>query len=219
MVFMQERSGPMPRRRFTYAGGGKRVLDLALGLPLLLLLAPLILVLLGLVALDGAAPIYGHERVGRGGRRFRCWKIRSMVPDADTRLAALLANDPAAAAEWAEGAKLADDPRVTRLGRALRRSSLDELPQLWNVIRGEMSLVGPRPVPADELAARYGVHAATYASLAPGLTGPWQAGDRNALPYDARVRLDVAYARGPSFSGDLRLLLLTAGAVVRRTGW
>lgn len=200
-----------------YCRRWKRVFDLAIAIPLLFAFAPLILTLLAIVALDGHNPLFGQERVGREGRLFRCWKIRSMVPDARERLAALLASDPKAAAEWAEHQKLASDPRITRIGDFLRRTSLDELPQLWNVIRGDMSLVGPRPVLQEEL-ERYGVHSAIYKSLTPGLTGPWQVTARNVVTYDERVHMDVAYARNYSLLGDLYLVLMTSLAVVSRTG-
>jgi exopolysaccharide production protein ExoY len=206
-------------RRFRpqYARRWKRVFDLVLAVPLFVLLLPLMALLLCAVALDGANPLFGQERVGRGGRKFRCWKIRSMVPDASERLARLLAEDPAAAAEWAEHQKLDNDPRITRLGEVLRQTSLDELPQLWNVIVGEMSLVGPRPVLEEEL-ARYGARSEVYKSLTPGLTGPWQVTARNLVSYDERVRMDTSYARYHSLLGDLRLVLMTAVTVYQRTG-
>lgn len=200
-----------------YIRKGKRLLDMVIALPLMVAFAPLIAILLAIVSLDGSNPLFGQVRIGRGGRPFRCWKIRSMVPDAPARLAELLERDPEAAAEWAEHQKLTDDPRVTRIGNLLRRTSLDELPQLWNVLRGDMSLVGPRPVPKAEL-ERYGRHSVVYESLSPGLTGPWQAKARNQVSYDERVRMDVAYARNLSLLGDLYLILLTGLAVVRLTG-
>lgn len=205
------------RFRPQYARRWKRVLDLVLAVPLLLLFAPIIAILLAVVALDGANPLFGQERVGRGGKAFRCWKIRSMVPDAGDRLARLLAHDPAAAAEWKENQKLEDDPRITRIGGFLRRTSLDELPQLWNVIVGDMSLVGPRPVLEEEL-DRYGVHAAAYKSLSPGLTGPWQVKARNTVTYEERVRMDTTYARYHSLLGDLYLVAMTGLSVLQRTG-
>ncbi len=205
------------RFRPQYARRWKRVFDIVLAVPLFVLLAPLMALLLAAVALDGANPLFGQERVGRGGRTFRCWKIRSMVPDAGARLARLLAEDPAAAAEWAEHQKLEHDPRITRIGGVLRRTSLDELPQLWNVIVGDMSLVGPRPVLEEEL-ARYGARSSVYMSLSPGLTGPWQVTARNLVTYEERVRMDTSYARYHSLLGDLRLVLMTAVTVFQRTG-
>ena len=195
----------------------KRVFDLAIAVPLLVLLAPLMAVLLALVALDGANPLFGHERIGRDGRKFRCLKIRTMVADSAERLARLLAEDPAAAAAWAENQKLDNDPRITPIGNFLRKTSLDELPQLWNVVRGDMSLVGPRPVVEDEL-LRYGARSTVYKSLSPGLTGPWQVSARNLVSYEERVRMDTSYARYHSLLGDLRLVLMTVVTVFQRTG-
>lgn len=203
--------------RTTYEKYGKRVLDLVL---CLLALPPVLLtsaILLALVALDGANPIFAHRRVGRNGASFSCLKFRSMVPDAQQRLDDLLRADPAARAEWNETRKLAHDPRVTRLGRFLRRMSLDELPQLLNVLRGEMSLVGPRPVVAEEL-VRYGRDAGAYLARRPGLTGLWQTTGRNELSYDKRVRLDCEYGRRLSLRLDLEILAKTVGVVLRRTG-
>lgn len=140
-----------------------------------------------------------------------------MVPDAAERLARLLANDPAAAAEWAENQKLNNDPRITRIGHFLRRTSLDELPQLWNVIIGDMSLVGPRPVVEGEI-ERYGIHAASYKSVSPGLTGPWQVKARNTVTYDERVRMDTTYVRYHSLLGDVYLVLMTGFSMLQRTG-
>ena len=170
-----------------------------------------------IVALDGANPFFGHRRVGRDGRVFRCWKLRSMVPDAEARLARHLAENPAAAREWAAARKLSQDPRVTRVGRVLRRTSLDELPQVWNVLLGEMSLVGPRPVTTEEL-MRYGPARWAYLGVRPGITGLWQVRGRNRLSYAERVRLDAEYARDASLALDLGLLLRTVPAVLRLTG-
>lgn len=200
-----------------YARTGKRIVDLAgavLALPLAL---PVIAILALVVMADGGPPFFGHLRVGRDGRHFRCWKLRSMVPDAATRLEAHLAADPAARAEWAAGCKLARDPRVTRAGRFLRRTSLDELPQLLNILRGEMSLVGPRPVTPAEL-ARYGAALRAYTALRPGLTGLWQVSGRSATSYGERVALDAAYARGLGPWLDLRIMAATVRVVLRRSG-
>jgi lipopolysaccharide/colanic/teichoic acid biosynthesis glycosyltransferase len=198
-----------------YQDGGKRLLDLLL----VLLAAPLVLALLLPLALavacDGAGPFYSQLRVGRHGRLYRLWKLRSMVPGADQALAALLARDAAARAEWARDQKLRHDPRITRFGGLLRRSSLDELPQLWNVLRGEMSLVGPRPMLPEQRPLYPGT---AYYSLRPGLTGPWQVSARNGSAFAARARFDSRYARSLSLGGDLRLLLATLGVVCRGTG-
>lgn len=200
-----------------YRERGKRAFDFSLGALMLLAAAPLLGFLLALVALDGGRPIFGHVRMGQGGRRFRCLKIRTMRHDAEERLGAILAADPAAAAEWAEGAKLTNDPRVTRIGSFLRRSSLDELPQLVNVLKGEMSLVGPRPVIAEEI-PRYGADAASYFAMRPGLTGPWQVDGRNDISYVGRVALDVEYARDCSFARDIGIVFRTGISVLKFSG-
>lgn len=211
-------SRPLCRKRSGFYGrAGKRLFDLGLALLLLPVLAPVILVLCGVVRLDGGPGFFGHTRVGRGGRPFTCWKLRSMAADAEAQLQAHLAADPAAAAEWARGRKLADDPRISRLGHVLRRTSLDELPQIWNVLKGEMSFVGPRPVVAAEL-ARYGSSLSAYLVQTPGITGLWQVSGRNSLSYEERVALDAAYLARRSFCRDLAILGRTGAAVLRRTG-
>lgn len=196
----------------------KRTMDLLLAGLLLALLALPMLVIALLVRADGGPAFFAHTRIGKAGRPFGCLKFRSMVTDADRRLEALLDADPAARAEWAASRKLKNDPRVTRIGRFLRASSLDELPQLVNVLKGEMSLVGPRPVTEAELAANYGAAADHYRQVRPGITGPWQVSGRNETSYDRRVALDVAYATQPSLLTDLRLLLATPAAVLLRRG-
>ena len=200
-----------------YPGLPKRGLDLGGALILGSLFLPLILILAVLVRAGGPQAIFGHERIGRDGRRFRCLKFRTMVPDAEARLAELLARDPDARAQWDRARKLDRDPRITRLGGFLRRTSLDELPQLWNVLRGEMSLVGPRPVTADEL-GRYGDCLAAYLSLRPGLTGPWQVNGRNDITYAERVRMDHDYAQRLSLGADLAILARTVLVVLGATG-
>ena len=196
----------------------KRALDIVGAGSLLLMTLPVFLLLALLVRMDGGPAFYAHERVGRGARRFGCLKFRSMVTDSAARLEALLAHDPAARAEWEATRKLRHDPRITWIGRFLRASSLDELPQLLNVLRGEMSLVGPRPVIAAELAAHYGAAAEHYLSVRPGITGLWQVSGRSSTSYATRVALDVRYATNPSLLGDLRILLRTPAAVLLRRG-
>ncbi|WP_137178478.1 sugar transferase [Roseomonas sp. AR75] len=196
----------------------KRALDIAGAGALLLLALPAFLVIAALVRRDGGSAFYAHQRVGRGGTTFGCLKFRSMVVDADRRLAALLESDPAAREEWDATRKLKNDPRVTAVGRFLRATSLDELPQLINVLKGEMSLVGPRPVLASELAAFYGAAAQHYLSVRPGITGPWQISGRNDTSYAQRVALDVAYATRPSLLTDIKILLRTPVAVLARRG-
>jgi lipopolysaccharide/colanic/teichoic acid biosynthesis glycosyltransferase len=208
-------AGRLPRDGF-YRRMGKRIFDVVMVLLMLPLLAPVILVL-ALLAGRGRLGFFGHERVGRGGALFNCWKIRSMVPDAEERLAAHLAADPAAAAEWEETFKLRNDPRITRFGNFLRRTSLDELPQIWNVLKGEMSFVGPRPVVAQEL-ERYGASAPAYLALRPGVTGMWQVSGRNDISYAERVQMDAIYGRRLGLVLDMKLMVQTVGAVFARTG-
>jgi exopolysaccharide production protein ExoY len=196
----------------------KRALDILGAGAMLLLALPAFLVIAALVKLDGGKVFYAHQRVGRDGRLFGCLKFRSMVIDSDQRLAALLARDPGARAEWDATRKLKNDPRVTAIGRFLRASSLDELPQIINVLRGEMSLVGPRPVQASELAAFYGAAAQHYMMVRPGITGPWQVSGRSDTSYAQRVALDVAYATHPSLRTDLKILFRTPVAVLARRG-
>jgi len=174
-----------------------------------------VLVLAGLVRMTSRGPaFYRHERVGRSGRPIGCLKLRTMVVDADARLAELLASDPALAEEFALTFKLKTDPRVTRIGRLLRRTSLDELPQLVNVLRGEMSLVGPRPITEEEM-RRYGQYMPIVLSARPGMTGLWQVSGRNDVSYATRVALDVQYAFGQSLGGDLTILARTVRRVLR----
>jgi lipopolysaccharide/colanic/teichoic acid biosynthesis glycosyltransferase len=196
----------------------KRTMDVAIALLLLLVLALPMLVVAALVRGDGGPALFAHRRVGKGGRTFGCLKFRSMVIDAEKRLAELLERDEAARDEWATTRKLKNDPRVTRTGKFLRATSLDELPQLINVLKGDMSLVGPRPVTPAELAANYGAAAEHYQLVRPGITGPWQVSGRSETSYDRRVALDVAYATQPSLVTDIRLLLATPAAVLLRRG-
>ena len=196
----------------------KRMMDIAIAGAALLVAAPFFLIVSLLVRADGGPAFYAHPRVGRFGRIFGCLKFRSMVVARQARLAALLAADPAARAEWETTRKLKNDPRITRIGRFLRATSLDELPQLINVLKGEMSIVGPRPVTTTELDRYYGAAAAHYLSVRPGITGLWQVSGRSETTYDQRVALDVAYVSQPSVLADLRILLKTPVAVLSRRG-
>jgi exopolysaccharide production protein ExoY len=196
----------------------KRAMDVVGAATLLVLLAPVFLALTFLVRRDGGPAFYGHQRVGQNGRMFGCLKFRSMVIDSDARLKALLASDPVARIEWEASRKLRNDPRVTAVGRFLRKTSLDELPQLINVLRGEMSLVGPRPVTATELATYYGPAASLYASVRPGITGLWQVSGRSDCSYAQRVALDVDYAANQSVWSDVKILLRTPAVVLARKG-
>lgn len=196
----------------------KRAFDVALAGTALVVLSPVILAAAIMVRMqDGGPALYGHRRIGRGGTTFRCLKLRSMVVDSDRRLAEYLAANPEAAREWELTQKLKDDPRVTRLGAFLRKSSLDELPQLINVVRGEMSLVGPRPVVESEL-TRYGSRRSRYLAARPGLTGPWQISGRNDTTYRRRVALDVVYVDRWSLARDIVIVTRTVPAVLKSRG-
>ncbi|WP_109120427.1 sugar transferase [Azospirillum sp. TSO22-1] len=208
---------PSAPPRPLHANRLKRTMDVAGALALLLVFAAPMLLIALLVGMDRGPVVFGHRRIGADGRTFTCWKFRSMVVDAHEVFEELLKRDPAARAEWAATHKLKDDPRVTRIGRFLRRTSLDELPQLLNVLRGEMSLVGPRPIVDDEV-ARYRVCYAVYTQCRPGLTGLWQVSGRNDVDYGRRVQLDTAYAFGWSFWGDVAILLRTVRVMVSGRG-
>jgi Undecaprenyl-phosphate galactose phosphotransferase WbaP len=195
----------------------KRVLDVAGAIVLAVVFSPLILAVAILMQREGGPIVYKHVRVGRHGKAFECLKFRTMVPNADQILRELLEKDLNLRAEWAQYRKLRCDPRVTRLGRLLRRTSLDELPQLWNVLLGEMSLVGPRPVVPEEL-FRYGRNVRTYLSAKPGITGLWQVKGRNDLDYRRRVALDTYYVRNHCLLLDLYILLKTTRVVLGGTG-
>ena len=198
-----------------YARRGKRALDTVLILLAAPFVLPVVALLALLVALDGGPAFYGQTRLGKGGRPFTCWKLRSMAVDAAARLAALLAEDPAAAAEWARSQKLSRDPRITPLGRRLRAVSFDELPQLWNVLRGEMALVGPRPMTPEQAPIYPG---RAYFAVRPGLTGPWQVSERHESAFAGRAGYDAAYVRDLSLASDIRLLARTVGVVLRGQG-
>ncbi|MEM0984895.1 MAG: sugar transferase [Pseudomonadota bacterium] len=196
----------------------KRVLDLCLAVPGLLFLAPVLFIIAIVVkANDGGPILFAHTRRGQDGRSFKCLKFRSMAVDAQERLAALLASDEKLAAEWAARQKLDNDPRVTSVGSFLRKTSLDELPQLWNIIRGDMSVVGPRPIVDDEV-VRYGEHIEAYDAYRPGIFGLWQISGRSETTYDERVEMDVNYAKSQSFLLDLKIIVLGIPAVLLSRG-
>jgi exopolysaccharide production protein ExoY len=187
----------------------KRGLDIVIASTALLVLMPLLLIVGLMVKLsDGGSVFFAHRRIGLAGREFGCLKFRTMRQDAAARLETLLASDPEIRREWDETRKLKDDPRVTVIGNMLRRSSLDELPQLLNVLRGQMSLVGPRPVTYDEL-PRYGDHLGSYLAVRPGLTGHWQTSGRSDVSYQSRVLMDVDYARDWSLLWDAQIMFKT----------
>ncbi|MDE1918113.1 MAG: sugar transferase [Sphingomonadales bacterium] len=195
-----------------------RIMDVTIASIAFFAVLPLVaLICLAIILQDGGSPIFMHYRVGRGGRLFPCLKLRTMVRDADVRLRNLLATDAAARAEWEADQKLRKDPRITPLGLFLRKSSLDELPQLLNVIWGHMSIVGPRPiVPAE--AARYGRYMRFYCAVRPGITGLWQVSGRNNTGYRRRVAMDTIYCRTRSVRGDLSIMVRTIPAVLVNRG-
>ena len=185
---------------------------------ILVFLVPLMIISALLIKMyDGGPVLFKHRRIGRGGSSFYCLKFRTMTTDADARLAELLARDEAARREWACEHKLRNDPRVTPIGRFMRRSSLDELPQLLNVIRGEMRLVGPRPIVEGEI-PRYGRRFAHYCAVKPGLTGLWQVSGRNDVEYRRRVALDYLYVKRRSVALDMWILIATIPAVIQSRG-
>lgn len=203
-------------RQLTYSKA-KRVLDIAGALAIGLVFSPLILVIAVRMAQEGGPVLFRHRRIGQGGKTFECLKFRTMVPNAEQILKELLEKDPEARAEWLRDHKLRSDPRVTRLGRFLRKTSLDELPQLWNVLRGEMSLVGPRPIVKEEM-LRYGRYLPAYLAAKPGVTGLWQVTGRNDTNYRRRVVMDAYYVRRQTLLMDFGILLRTIKVVLWRHG-
>jgi len=203
------------QRAGAYRMGFKRGLDIALVVLSLPMTLPMIAIFALCNVLTGNSPFYSQPRLGRDGRVFRMWKLRTMVADADRKLAEVLARDDALRMEWEHTQKLRNDPRITAVGRYLRMTSMDELPQLWNVLRGDMSLVGPRPMLPEQRALYSGD---AYFRLRPGLTGTWQVSERNGTCFSARARYDAMYEADVSLANDLRLILATFSAVVRGTG-
>lgn len=185
---------------------------------LLVACLPVLLLVAALIWIEDRGPVvFAHFRIGRNGRPFRCYKFRTMVRNADVALRDLLATDPNLRAQWERDQKLEDDPRITRIGRFLRRTSLDELPQLYNIWRGEMAFVGPRPIVMQEL-RRYGPWKRHYLSVRPGLTGLWQVSGRNGVSYDQRVALDRDYAEQHSWLLDTLIVARTFKVVALRHG-
>ena len=200
-----------------YRTVGKRALDILLVILALPVVLPVIAVFALIVVADGGPAFYRQTRIGKGGRSFGCLKLRSMAVDSDRLLKEILETDSAAREEWMATQKLSNDPRITRFGSFMRTTSLDELPQLLNVLMGDMSLVGPRPVVPGEL-ERYGQNADHYLRLRPGLTGAWQVSKRNATSYDERVQMDMDYEQKLSFFWDIWIMARTFGVVFAATG-
>ncbi len=194
----------------------KRLVDVTL----VALASPIVFTTIAILALvvrrDGGSAFYGQKRVGRDGEIFTCWKLRTMVVDAESKLAAYLEQNAEARVEWEQTQKLKNDPRITPFGRIARKTSLDELPQLWNILVGEMSLVGPRPMMPSQQSMYHGT---AYYDMAPGLTGFWQVSERNESTFASRVGFDNRYARELTFLTDVKILLRTVRVVLRGTGY
>jgi Undecaprenyl-phosphate galactose phosphotransferase WbaP len=204
---------PIPQSTYL----AKRAFDIVGAIFLSILLSPLILAIITLIRIEGQPVLFWHKRIGRNGRSFHCLKFRTMVRNAEQVLRHLLNEHPELRDEWTKNFKLRNDPRITKTGRVLRLTSLDELPQLWNVLRGEMSLVGPRPIVRAEL-LRYGRNASRYLAVKPGLTGLWQVKGRSDTTYRRRVAMDKFYVRNQSILLDIYILAATPSAVLRRNG-
>jgi lipopolysaccharide/colanic/teichoic acid biosynthesis glycosyltransferase len=209
-----------PSRRATtrvgfYRNVAKRAIDVTLVLLSAPFVVPVILVLALFILKDGGKPFYRQGRIGKGGRTFNMWKLRSMVHDADNVLDTYLEQNPTMRAEWDTKQKLLEDPRVTRLGRFIRKTSIDELPQLLNVLRGDMALVGPRPMMIDQQKL---YHGRDYYDVRPGITGFWQISDRNETSFADRVFYDARYNNKLSLKTDVKILLATVRVVLRGTG-
>jgi lipopolysaccharide/colanic/teichoic acid biosynthesis glycosyltransferase len=198
-----------------YRSFGKRVLDVLFVVTGTPFVFPFMIIIAVLIKMDGGSVFYHQARLGKDGREFKFWKFRSMVPDADKKLDEYLASNPEAAQEWRVSQKLRSDPRITRVGRVIRKTSLDELPQIWNVLVGDMSLVGPRPMMPQQWKLYPG---ADYKKLRPGITGFWQVSDRNEVSFAARAKFDADYNVKLSLYTDLRTLVRTVGAVCRGSG-
>lgn len=198
-----------------YRNVAKRAFDMLAVLLSAPVIVPIVAVLALMVAREGGRPFYSQFRVGKNGRPFRMWKLRTMVVDADLRMLSYLDANPDARAEWDRNQKLRMDPRITRMGSILRKTSLDELPQLWNVFVGDMSLVGPRPMMLNQQSLYPGK---AYFLVRPGVTGLWQTTDRNQTSFEARAEFDAIYEESLSLGSDLRIILKTVGVVVKGTG-
>ena len=211
-------SSDMSEVRVPKGGRVKRVFDVAIASAMLFCALPAMFFIVVIMFSTDRGPVFfAHERIGHKGRRFRCLKFRSMIVNSQEALERHLEMFPMAKLEWEATQKLRSDPRITRLGSFLRETSLDELPQLINVIRGDMSLVGPRPIVQAEV-ARYANDITAYASTRPGITGLWQVSGRSDVDYDQRVQLDAQYVREWTFFGDMMILLRTVKVVISRTG-
>lgn len=195
----------------------KRTMDIVGSLAIIIIFSPVLLYLYFAVKKDGGNAIYGHPRIGRNGKTFNCLKFRSLIVNSKEVLDELLRTDPQARAEWEKDFKLKNDPRITKIGAFIRKTSLDELPQLFNVLKGEMSLVGPRPIVIDEL-ERYEENVDYYLMAKPGMTGLWQVSGRNNVDYNTRVYFDSWYVKNWSLWNDIAILFKTVNVVLKRDG-
>ncbi|TNJ40978.1 sugar transferase [Phaeobacter sp. B1627] len=202
-------------RKSLYGVFGKRILDILLTVAAAPLVVLLLVPMIVCVALDGGNPFYSQMRVGRGGRSYRMWKLRTMVVGADEKLSTYLAENPKAKEEWDLTQKLKSDPRITKVGKFLRKTSVDELPQLWNVLLGDMSLIGPRPMMISQKELYPGTD---YYELRPGITGSWQVSSRNESSFADRARFDARYNEELSLRSDLNILFKTVKVVCKATG-
>ncbi|ACK71789.1 Undecaprenyl-phosphate galactose phosphotransferase [Gloeothece citriformis PCC 7424] len=192
----------------------KRLFDIVFSLFVLIFFSPLYLIISLLIAVSSPGPIfYIQERVGKNYRRFNCIKFRTMVHNADEVLESIMANSPQMREEFEDNFKLRDDPRITWIGKFLRLTSLDEFPQFWNVLMGDMSVVGPRPLVPEEL-YKYGNRIDKVLTIQPGITGLWQVSGRNDIPYPLRVQMDVYYVNSRNFFMDLWVMVKTIGVVI-----
>lgn len=201
-----------------YRKYGKYILDIGIILLFLPVLLPVFLILMAMASRDGGGPFFIQDRIGKDGKHFRCFKFRTMVPNAEDKLNELLESDPEAKREWDLYQKIKNDPRITRAGRILRSTSLDELPQLLNVIKGEMSLVGPRPFMPSQDAMYRAAGGGHYYDMHPGITGGWQVSSRNETSFGSRVEYDDEYYEKLSLALDLRILFKTVSVVLQGTG-
>ncbi|ALI56707.1 sugar transferase [Celeribacter marinus] len=204
--------------RSLYRLGGKRLFDILFVIVIAPIVVPLVILFALIVRRDSGPAFFSQTRVGKGGVPFTCYKLRTMVVDAEHVLAAHCAGDPLVRAQWEAYQKLTDDPRITCFGRILRATSLDELPQFWNVLRGDMSLIGPRPFTVDQEPLYSNSRASAYYRLRPGISGAWQVSSRNSVTFAERLAFDEEYDATLSVSEDLKVLLKTVAVVLRHQG-
>lgn len=218
-AFSRNHPGSKPSRKiYPYRRVGKRVFDIVFTLAVAPFVAPLILIFMVLIRRDGGGAFFNQTRIGRKGQHFTCYKLRTMVPNAEKALQDLCEKNPDTAEEWQTFQKLSADPRITPIGQFLRATSLDELPQFWNVFIGDMSIIGPRPFMPNQQALYSQDLSAAYYQLRPGISGAWQVSARNDTSFAGRVAFDEAYYAELSFGADLMTIARTVGVVLSRKG-